>query len=380
MRARVACVALVFACACAGRPRAATTATAPTKIDLFRNNRAVIELHQNVALHAGSQELRIALPGRPAKLDVGKVQTTATLVSWHLTGESEQAAPTLALTLSAPRAGNYDVTVHYVVDVQPWHADYRVIMQPAAGQALLDASLVLDLPFGLPTGNLVVHDSVQAADAATNAGFALGIVELPAGVLRVPLLARHTLRATPHVTVDFASPDDARGLAMYSTEPEADRTLTAAVTYEVAAGAPALAHAPQGSATVYVQTGQTRPVRAAQLSLFEGAERQPSLRIPLSEVATIIAHRHRSEFAYLASRHRVVEQFDFEISNQADVATTVTIADRATRGTEWWLGYVNADHVAKTPGTEQDFSLQVQVPAHKTRKAMYRIVYSGSQL
>ncbi len=384
MKTSLALAALLAASACASRPRAATITAAPaanrtTTIDLFRNDRAVIELHTQVALQAGPQQLRVALPGRPARLDIGSVQSSAKLISWQADGDDESTATALAVTLVAPNAGNYDVSVQYIVDVQPWRADYRIILQPAAGHALLDATLVLDLPFGLPTGKLFVHDTMQSTGLPITAGVAVGTAVLPAGEHRVPLLPRRTLRATPHVTIDFASTHELAGWATNSTGTP-DRTLTAAVTYDLAADDAALAHAPHGAATVYVQTSQQPPVQAAQLRLFEGTEGTPHLRIPLSEIATIKARRHRSEFAYLAARQRVVEQFDFEISNQSDVATNVTIADRAVRGTEWWLGYVNADRVAKTPGTEQDFTLQLRVPARGSRQAMYRIVYSGSQL
>ncbi len=362
-----------------------------TRIDLFRDNRADVQLARQVQLKAGQQTLRIDVPGRPNRAAIHLVTSTAQILHWRPVATNADADAAAAdsidaveLTLVAARAGGFDVAISYAVTITSWLVDYRIIVHPHDQHATFDAMVVVDAPFGLPAGQLVLHNSsAPEPDARLAPGLKVDRVTFAPGQTRLPLLSTRSMRITPRLTVDFWTDQPALAAVTLASDPSyggaLDRQVDAAVTYDLDFSDRAFQNAPVGSADVYLQSPGQVPVLTAQTKLFDGSVRSRTAGITIAHVAGVFARRRRSEFSYQAKRNRVIEQFDVDITNQSDIAASVTLTDRAVRGGEWWIGYCSADRVAKSPGTEQEFNITVQVPAHQVRKAMYRIVYSGPQ-
>lgn len=390
-------LALIAATLSCGHPLAAQRAYGPTRqatgtrIDLFRDNRAEVQLAHPVQLKAGKQKLRIELPGRPIRTAINGVTSTAQLLHWrpvavtpNADAASADSIAAVEVTVVAASAGRYEVTISYAVTITSWLVDYRIVVQPHNQTATFDAMVVVDAPFGLPTGQLVLHNGrAPEPNAAPAPGLTVDRVVLAPGQSRLPLLSTRSMRIVPRLTVDFWADQPSLAAVTLTADPSyggaLDRRVDAAVTYDLDFSDRGYAHAPVGNADVYLQAPGQLPVLTAQTKLFDGSVRSRTAGITIAHVAGVFARRRRSEFSYQATRNRVIEQFDVDITNESDTAASVTLTDRAVRGGEWWIGYCSAEHVAKSPGTDQEFNITVQVPAHQVRKAMYRIVYSGPQ-
>ena len=386
-----ATIAATMSCGRPSLPRGAQRQTRPvtgTRIDLFRDNRANVQLTRQLQLKAGQQKLRIEIPGRPNRSDIKVVTSSAQILHWRPVAANANASvdaiAAVEITVVAPSARLYDVAISYAVTTTSWRVDYRIIVHPHDQHATFDATLVIDAPFGLPTGQVVLHNiSAPEPNAPLAPGLNVARVVLAPGQTRLPLLSTRSMHSAPRLTVDFWADQPSLAAVTLAADPSyggaVDRQVDAAVTYDLDFSDRAYQHAPIGSADVYLQTPGHTPVLTAQTKLFDGSVRSRTASITITHVTGVFARRRRSEFSYHAKRNRVIEQFDVDITNESDTAASVTLTDRAVRGGEWWIGYCSAAQVAKSPGTDQEFNVTVQVPAHQVRKAMYRIVYSGPQ-
>ena len=366
-----------------------------TRVDLYRDNHAVIRLYRQVQLHAGSQWLRIALPGRPRATAITSIASSVQIQRWRAVvavastaaleaTQVTQAFEAIELRLVAARTGRYDVTIAYHTTIANWQADYRIIVQPQTKRAQFDATLLVAAPYGLPAGDLVLHTgNAPPPDKISDRGFAVGHVDIAPGHTRVSLFATRAMPVAPRLTVDFWADQPSLVAATLATDPSyggaQNRQVDAAVTYDLDFSDRQFRDAPVGNASVYLQAPGQPPVLTTQTRLFDAAVRSHTAGITMHHVAKVFARRQRSEFSYQASANRLVEQFDIDITNVSDAPVTVTLTERAVRGGEWWIGYCNADRVAKSASSDQEFVMIVRVPAHQVRKAMYRIVYSGPQ-
>jgi hypothetical protein len=416
MVSRAWLVACALGCGAPSRPPPlSATAPATDEVTLYRD-RALVTQHVDVVapstapieltvvLAAGVgpgdlvvlgrddlivSELRIAEPPARPLVDAGDEPAEAPEA-----GDPRRAItePTeVALTISAPRAGHFVLTLAYATERLAWDAAYTMTTTPARERAVLRGAVTIHNASGIGLrGRTYVVDGELGtwrdhAEAAFGSALReplprdLGFVELGDGETRIELLAGaqpHRMRSVL-VYDPIGAVLDHPGSAPIS-DPAVGVTVPASTrvteSFEVdrddrtARGLPAgpvrlLERHPDGSLAVL---GESRLGGAA--SRVAGVD-----TVAIGTADAVVGHRERRDWGRDDVQKRFSEEFLITIDNARPRPVDLVIREHLYRGQNWTLAYQSAPAAKEGP---QQISLRTTVPANGQAKVLYVVVYT----
>jgi len=99
----------------------------------------------------------------------------------------------------------------------------------------------------------------------------------------------------------------------------------------------------------------------------------PTTSVAVGRAAGIEGKRRRRELSIDLDARRLVEEFEIELTNQADHAVEVIVREHLYRGQNWTLAYYSEPDVSKEG--PQKIAMKAKVPAKGSKRVVYRVVY-----
>ena len=391
-------IGLALAIGCAPPPGPAAPrapAAGGDDIALYRDV-AVVRQHVALDLPATPTTVRARLAAgvrseQVVVIDRGGV-TIRSLRGVPAPDDSRDDAPTeLALDVTAPHAGRYDVVLAYTTDRLRWDAAYTMTTTPARDRAVLRGALAIR-----NTSGLVLGASVRVIDAELGtwrnrtaeqpsspspdapAGLELGTIALPRGETRVELIAAPEPRAMRSVLVfdpigtglDNASPAPLRDPAVGA------HTASTAIaeSFEVERDGRRVAGLPAGPVRLLERRGDGTLAVLGQARLFDPGTRVADIdTIAVGTADGVTARRERREMSLDDEDKRLVEEFAIVIDNRRAQPVSVLLREHMYRGQNWTLAYTSTAAAKEGP---QQIALRTEVAPHATQRVIYVVVYT----
>lgn len=338
--------------------------------------------------------------------------------------EEGGASRRLDVQLLAARAGKATVEIVYVTRSVRWVADYTLIMDPASQRAELHGALGIDNSGGVTWGDaaitlvdtdrpvkLTAFDHPNDDEAPTRGGKPAPVadptkpraeqpvevaepaeqprttlpftVDVKAGAQSVSLLAgSHVLPAVQTLVYDPLGDD--RNLTAREPNRERDYGLdkkSSAVSQSIdvdLARAKIPSGLPSGTVRLVERTSKGELTPLGESRIFEKAGSDTEKISPTTSVAVgranhVEGKRIRREFTLDEEDKRLIEEFEVELTNQADHPVEVIVREHLYRGQNWTLAYFSEPRVSKEG--PQKIALHAKVPAKGTARVVYRVVY-----
>jgi hypothetical protein len=336
------------------------------------------------------------------------------------------ASRRLEVQVVAEKAGKATVEIVYVTRSVRWVADYTLIMDPASQRAELHGALGIDNAGGItweeaaitlvdtdrpvkvtafdhpkpepvteprvggkpapvadptkPRAEQPVKLAKPAEQPRTTLPFT---VDVRPGAQSVSLLAgSHVLPAKQ--TLVFDPLGDDRDLT--AREPNKDKNYgldkkSTAVSQSIdvdldAAKIPA--GLPAGTVRLVERSSRGELTPLGESRIFESKGSDPEKITPTTSVAVgranhVEGKRTRREFTLDDEDKRLTEEFEVELTNDADHPVEVIVREHLYRGQNWTLAYFSEPKVEKEGS--QKIALHAKVPAKGTARVVYRVVY-----
>ena len=336
------------------------------------------------------------------------------------------ASRRLDVQLLADKAGKATVEIVYVTRSVRWVADYTLIMDPASQRAELHGALGIDNSGGVTWDDAAItlvdtdrpvkltafdHPKDEAPTAPQRGGKPAPVaeptkpraeqpvklakpaeqprttlpftVDVKLGAQSVSLLAgSHVLPAAQTLVYDPLGDDK----NLTAREPNRDRNYgldkkSSAVSQSIdvdLAKAKIPTGLPSGTVRLVERTskGELTPLGESRIFEKEGSDTEkisPTTSVAVGRANHVEGKRIRREFTLDEEDKRLVEEFEVELTNEADHAVEVIVREHLYRGQNWTLAYFSEPRVAKEG--PQKIALRAKVPAKGTARVVYRVVY-----
>lgn len=340
--------------------------------------------------------------------------------------EEGGASRRLDVQVLGDRPGKATIEILYVTRSVRWVADYTLIMDPASQRAELHGALGIDNTGGVSWDDAAItlvdtdrpvrltafdHPKDEAPAPTERGGKPAPVadptkpraeqpvkitkpaetprttlpftVDVRPGAQSVSLLAgSHTLPAQQ--TLVFDPLGDDRNLT--AREPNRDKdygldkksnAVSQSIDVDLAA-AKIPDGLPSGTVRLVERTSGGELTPLGESRIFEKGGSDPEKISPTTSVAVgranhVEGKRRRREFTLDEEGKRLIEEFEVELSNDADHAVEVIVREHLYRGQNWLLAYYSEPRVAKEG--PQKIALHAKVPAKGTARVVYRVIY-----